>query len=97
MTEAAASVFLRQVTASVALEDFLVQRLVDDDYKTASRLLAIHAKHQRLRTLDALHLATALRRREWSGVDYFVSADLALSVARLKGFATIEPGLSETT
>lgn len=55
-------------------------------------LIKRHARTQRLRTLDALQLAAALRRY-WRGqIDHFVTADRALAqVAELEGFSVIVP------
>ena len=87
-----ATVFLRQVTVSAALGDFVVQPMLRQDYETASRLLANYAPRHSLRTLDALHLATALRRRVHSGLDWFVTSDRAFAqVAALEGLAVLVP------
>ena len=54
-----AAVFLRQVRVSAALGDFLIHPMHIQDYETASRLLTDYSAKQNLRTLDALHLASA--------------------------------------
>ncbi len=92
LTPEGATVFLRQVSVSVSLGDFLIQQMTDEDYWIASRLLSAYSSQYNLRTLDSLHLASALRRRARSGLDFFVTSDRALAkVAALEGFGVIIP------
>lgn len=92
LTAAGAAVFLRQVTVSAVMGDFVIQQMHADDYETAARLLSVYSPHHDLRTLDSLHLACALRLRARRGVDFFVTADRVLAnVANLEGFAIIIP------
>lgn len=87
-----AATFLRQVTVSPDLEDFLVQRMTDEDYEIASRLLLAYSAQHNLRTLDSLHLASALRHRAISRLDFFVTSDRTLAVAAAhEGFPVIIP------
>ena len=84
--------FLRQATVSAELGDFIVQKMLSEDYETASRLLYSYSPQHRLRTLDALHLASAIRRRARSGLDFFVTSDRTLAkVAILECFTVIIP------
>ena len=65
---------------------------MQEDYDQAQELLTRHAQQNRLRTLDALQLASAIRWRAKSGIDFFVTADRALAgVAVLEGFAILIP------
>ena len=69
---------------------FIVQRLLEEDYDRAQMLLTQYAQQYSLRTLDALHLASALRLRTRVHVDFFVTSDRTLAkVAALEGFAVI--------
>ena len=93
LTPQGAAVFLRQVSVSAVLGDFLIQSMHRQDYETAARLLTDYSAKHNLRTLDALHLACAIRRRTKSGIDCFVTSDRALaSVAALEGFDVLIPG-----
>lgn len=93
MTPSDAVEFLADVEDTAESQQFLVQPLVEADYTRAQQLLTRYAPQNRLRTLDALDLASAMRLRTTFGVDYFVTADLHLAqVAALEGFKTIIPG-----
>lgn len=62
-----------------------------EDYPSASRLLDQFGESLGLRTLDALHLAIALRAARQSWISAFVSADKRLSqAARAAGCPVIE-------
>jgi len=92
ITPEQAGKFLAAVVRSSRLNEFIVQPLLELDYAHAQTLLTRHAQHHRLRTLDALHLASALRRRTRSGLDSFVTADRTLSHdAALEGFSVLLP------
>lgn len=92
MTVDQADDYLRSVAASADSRQFVSQRILDLDFVRAQHLLTRHARENRLRTLDALHLASALRRRERSGIDCFVTADRTLAaVAVLEGFEVLIP------
>ena len=88
----AADQFLTDIDAVVSSGRIIVQRVQDDEYNNAAELLKRYAREYRNRTLDALHLAAALRRRARSGVDFFVTSDLNLgTVAAIEGFAVLNP------
>ncbi len=92
LSREAAGVFLRQVTVSAVLGDFLIQPMHGQDYETASHLLTAYSAKHNLRTLDALHLASAVRRRTRREIDFFVTADRALAeVATLEDFEVLIP------
>ena len=92
MTVRQADDFLRTVAANSDSRQFVSDGLLEVDYIRAQSLLTRHAREHRLRTLDALHLASAMRRRDHSGIDWFVSADRALAaVATLEDFKTLIP------
>jgi len=92
ITPEQAGKFLAAVVRSSRLNEFIVQPLLELDYAHAQTLLTRHAQHRRLRTLDALHLASALRRRTRSGLDSLVTADRTLAhVAALEGFSVLMP------
>jgi predicted nucleic acid-binding protein len=87
-----ASEFLVDVADILESSRVIVQRLIEDDFARAQDLLKRYACDHRLRTLDALHLASALRRRERSGIDFFVTADRVLAqVAALESFEILIP------
>ena len=92
MSVAQADAMLRQITVNVALGDLLVERIDDQIYASAAHLLTLHARQHSLRTLDALHLASAIRRGNLISLDFFVTADRALAVvAELEGLAVMNP------
>ena len=92
LTSEGAATFLRQVTASRRLKEFEVQQMTNEDYKIASRLLLAYSAHHSLRTLDALHLASAVRHRTKSHLEFFVTSDHTLAkVAALENFAVKIP------
>ena len=92
LTSEAAATFLRQATVSAWLGDFVILNLDRDDLAMAARLLTKYSAKHSLRTLDALHLASALRHRAASHLDFFVASDRPLAkVAALEGFAVIIP------
>ena len=92
MTMDQADEYLRTGADGIGSRRFVSQRLLDVDLTRAKELLMRHARENRLRTLDALHLASAICRRETSGVDCFVTADRTLAtVAALEGFGVLIP------
>lgn len=92
MTPSDAAEFLADVADTAELQRFLVQPLLEEDYTRGQQLLTRHAQRNRLRTLDGLHLASAMRRRAISGLDFFVTADLHLvQAAALEDFKTLIP------
>ncbi len=71
---------------------FHVGRVSDSDFDTAGDLLERYAFDHRLRALDALQLAVALKLKRSGSLDYFVAADKVLcDVAALEGMAVINP------
>lgn len=61
-------------------------------FRLAGRLVQRHGSTHRLRTLDALQLATAVDLRRHTDLNVFVCADKSLNaVARLEGFSAITP------
>ena len=92
MTVEQADSYLQTVADSIGSRRFITQRILDVDLANAQLLLTRHARQNRLRTLDALHLASAIRRRASSGVDCFVTADKTLAhVATLESFEVLIP------
>lgn len=93
MTLEDAGTFLGAVATSAELRQFIAYRVREEDYDRARALLTRHARQNRLRTLDSLHLAFALRWSARNAIDFFVTADRILAhVAALEGFAIIVPG-----
>ena len=87
-----ASRFLDDVAESVNSQRFIVQRVLEEDYKRAQMLLTQYAQQHSLRTLDALHLAFAIRLRERIRLDFFVTSDrIFAKAAAIEGFAIIIP------
>ena len=92
LTPSEADLVLSQLFASLEAGDFLVESIIAEDFDQALRLINQHGRQRSLKTLDALHLATALRQKRQSRLDYFVTGDRALAnVARLAGLAVIGP------
>ena len=86
------SEFVAAVGVSVDSQWVIVRRLLEEDYNRAQTLLTQYAHQHRLRTLDSLHLASAIRLRADSRLDFFVTSDKVLAkVAALEGFAVIIP------
>lgn len=86
--------FARYVLVTIALNQFIRMRIRDEDFSVAAKLVRQYSGTKRLRTLDALHLASAVRCRARNRLDYFVTADVALAeIAALEGFATLLPGV----
>lgn len=85
--------FMDDVLVTFAMRDLIMMRIRDEDFALAGKLVRKYSGTKRLRTLDALHLASAMRCRARNRVDYFVTADAALAeIAELEGFATLTPG-----
>ena len=92
MTAEAAGKSLSTVAECHKSRQFIAHGVVQEDYDRAQLLLNRHAQQNRLRTLDSLQLASAIRWRAKSGIDFFVTADRALAgVAVLEGFAILIP------
>ena len=92
LTPAEADLLLNQLFASVEAGDFVVESIIAEDFDQALQLINLHGRQRSLKTLDALHLATALRQKRQGRLDYFVTGDRALSnVGKLAGLAVIGP------
>lgn len=92
MSVADASEFIAAVGDSLDSQRIIVRRLLEEDYNRAQTLLTQYAQQHSLRTLDSLHLASALRLRASSHLDFFVTSDKVLAmVAALEGFAVVIP------
>jgi len=86
--------FARYVLVTIALNQFIRMRVRDENFDLAAKLVRQYSGTKRLRTLDALHLASAIRCRSRNRLDYFVTADIALAeIATFEGFATVLPGV----
>jgi len=95
INDSEADAIIGQLSIDVTIGDILVRRIHEDDYSRAAQLLTSHARKSSLRTLGALHLATAMRHQQSTKVDYFVTADRALAkVAELEGFTVFNPDLA---
>jgi predicted nucleic acid-binding protein len=82
----------RQFFADVLAKRFAVLPILEPELALAEVLLQKHALERRLRALDSIQMASALRLQVQSRVDYFVAADTVLcEVARLEGFTTLNP------
>jgi len=87
--------WLRRFQQDLASKLFDVARLADADFEEAAVLIERYAFDHRLRTLDALQLATAVQLLRAGKLDYFVAADKVLcDVAALEGMAVINPDLA---
>jgi len=92
MSAEEANGFLTAVGESATLQQFIVRRILEEDYDRAQKLLTQYAQQHSLRTLDSLQLASAIRLASSSQVDFFVTSDRTLAkVAALEGFAVIIP------
>jgi predicted nucleic acid-binding protein len=82
----------RQFQEDIVAEKFLVTAIREPEFGVAERLIERYAFDRRLRALDAIQIAVALRLRSQGLVDQFVSADKVLcEVATLEGFAVLNP------
>jgi predicted nucleic acid-binding protein len=67
-------------------------RMLNADYQLAGDLIGLHGTSRQFRTLDALHLAAALRTHRAMTIDRFVCADQRLcDIAATEGLAVINP------
>jgi predicted nucleic acid-binding protein len=67
-------------------------RIVNAHYQLAGDLIGKHGMSRHLRTLDAVHLAVALRLHQVIPIDGFVCADQRLcDIAVLEGLAVVNP------
>ena len=87
-----AELLRQRMVAHVAAGDFQVYATADSHYFAAKVLLRQYAYDYRLRTLDALHLAVAMRLRTQGLVDHFVAADKSIcEVADIERFSVLNP------
>jgi predicted nucleic acid-binding protein len=83
---------LRQFQSDIATGKLEVFSIGEPQFVLTETLIKRHAFNLRLRTLDALQLAVALRLRDRKLVDQFVAADKVLcQVAELEGFSVVNP------
>jgi hypothetical protein len=83
---------VRRFQEDVIANRFEVSAVLDSDFSVAGSLLEQYAFDFRLRALDALQLAVALKLKQFGKLNYFVSADKVLcDVAVLEGMAVINP------
>jgi predicted nucleic acid-binding protein len=90
-----ADALLRQFRGDILARRFAVYSIREPEFALADRLIERYAFDLRLRALDALQIAVALRLRTRSLVDHFVAADKVLcEVAVSEGFSVLNPELS---
>lgn len=88
----AAGVLRARLLLDIAAGDLNVIALTRDHFDGAARLVGRHSFTHRLRTLDALQLATATDLHKQGIIDRFVVADQALvDVATLEGISVLNP------
>jgi predicted nucleic acid-binding protein len=86
--------YRKRLMADVRTRTLSVVRVRAAHFKQADQLLQSHGTTRKLRTLDALQLATALDLRLRGVLDYFVCADANLcSIAATEQLAVINPEL----
>ncbi len=86
---------VRRFLADVLARRFAVLPVLEPEFALADALLKKYAFDRRLRALDAVQIAAALRLRTHRPIDYFVAADKVLcEIAALGGFAILNPELS---
>ena len=87
-----ARLLVRQFQEDIVAQKFLVTAIRELEFAAAERLLEQYAFDLRLRALDAIQIAVALRLKSQGLVDQFVAADKVLcEVAALEGFAVLNP------
>jgi predicted nucleic acid-binding protein len=90
-----AHALLRQFREDILTNKFAVFAIREPEFAMAERLVEQYAFDMRLRALDALQLAVALRLRHQGRIDYFVAADNVLcEVAAMEGFSVLNAGIS---
>ena len=88
-------ILIQRFVRDVSSNRFEISRAADSDFEAAGRLLERYGFDLRLRTLDAIQLAVAVKRALGGRLDYFVAADRVLcEVAALEGLAVINPDVS---
>jgi predicted nucleic acid-binding protein len=82
----------KRLKADIVTRRWLVVRVLRRHFDRAENLLATFATTRRLRSLDALHLGTALDLLTQKQIDAIVTADSAMEdVTRAEGLAVINP------
>jgi len=83
---------LQQFREDIASNRFEISQASDADFDDAANLLERYGFDFRLRTLDALQLAVAIKLKRKGKLDFFVSADKILcDVAALEGCSVVNP------
>jgi hypothetical protein len=86
------SLLKRRFAADIKSGRLMVKNLLRPHQRAAERLLDVHARIRRLRTLDALQLGAVIEVGKTSAIDHFVCADKHLGiVARLEGVPLLNP------
>lgn len=97
VSKEAAGLLRSRLLLDIAAGHLNVIALTRDHFEGAARLIGKHSFLHRLRTLDALQLATAIDLRREDIIDLFVVADQALlDVATLEGVASLNPGIQSS-
>lgn len=84
----------KRFLADLAMKAFLVPRFLVAHFRDAEKMVHTHSTTRRLRTLDAIQLATAKHLMSQGRMDVFVTADATLlSIAADEGLQTLNPEL----
>jgi predicted nucleic acid-binding protein len=95
ITREDAALALRRFHEDITTWKFAVAAIREPQFALAELLIERYAFSLRLRALDALQLAIALKLKEGFQVDHFVASDQVLcQVAESEGFSVLNPGLS---
>lgn len=90
-----AHALLRQFREDILTKKLAVFAIREQEFALAERLVEQYAFDLRLRTLDAVQIAVALRLRALALIDRFVAADKVLcEVAAPEGFSVLNPELA---
>jgi predicted nucleic acid-binding protein len=92
LTRAAGFISLQVFQRDLISNRFHVGPVSEGDFALAAALIERYGLEHRLRSLDALQLASAIKLKRLGRLDYFVAADRVLcEVAALEGLALINP------
>jgi predicted nucleic acid-binding protein len=92
IAEADFAVLVKRLKADIGARRFLVTRVLRRHFDGAEKLIRQYGPKQRLRSLDALHLALALDLRGNGHIDTVVSTDATLlDVGQKEGLSVINP------
>ncbi len=98
ISKEAAGLLRARLLLDIAAGDLNVIALIRDHFEGAARLFGRHSFTHRLRTLDALQLATAADLQRQDIIDLFLVADQALlDVATLEGVSVLNPMIPSAT